>query len=250
MPTIPAFSAAARPALAALALFLFAHSARAGDAATLDILGFSADGGMFAFEEFGVQDGSGFPYANRFYIDTATDSFIAGTPVRVRIDDEDATVEAARAEAMARGQGVIADAILSENRGFTAGMNAVTEKSADPFRMAVNPRPVLPPVDDPLEFRLEEISVAPPERCRDLGEIKGFRLVKVATEPERQARLVHEDSGIPQSRGCPLGYAIAGVQTFFPQEGAPVFALLIAVRSFGFEGPDHRFIAVTGRIDD
>jgi predicted secreted protein len=249
MPTAPALAAAAGAALA-LTLFLPGLSARAGDMAALEVLGFSPDGGMFAFEEFGVQDGSGFPYANRFYIHTATDSFVAGTPVRVRIDDENATVEAARGEAKARGQRVIADATLSEHRGFAAGMNAVTELSADPFRMAVNPRPVVPPIDAPLEFRLEETAVGSPERCRDLGEIKGFRLVRVATEPGGQARLIHEDSGIPQSRGCPLGYAIAGVQTFFPETGDPVFALMIAVRSFGFEGPDHRFIAVTGPIGD
>ncbi len=247
MQTVPALAAAAKAALA-FALFLPGLSASAGDMANLEVLGFSADGGIFAFEEFGVQDGSGFPYASRFYIHTATDSFVAGTPVRVRIDDEDATVGAARAEAKARGHGVIADAVLSENRGYAAGINAVTELSADPFRMAVNPRPAVPAIDVPLEFRLEEIPVASPERCRDLGEIKGFRLVKVATEPEKQARLIHEDSGIPQSRGCPLGYAIAGVQTFFPETGDPVFALMIAVRSFGFEGPDHRFIAVTGPI--
>jgi hypothetical protein len=51
-----------------VALFMGAWPlvAQAGDAAKLDILGFSKDGGVFAFEEYGVQDGSGFPYANRF----------------------------------------------------------------------------------------------------------------------------------------------------------------------------------------
>lgn len=249
MPTMPAFPASIAAA-AALFLTLFSPSAQAGDTAAVEVLGFSADGGTFAFEEYGIQDGSGFPYANRFYIDTATDRFVAGTPVRVRIDDESVPLEAARAEAKARGQSVISDAILAANRSFAAGMNAVTELSADPFRMAVNPRPVVPPIDKPLEFRLEELGVVAPERCRDLGDIKGFRLVKVATAPGSRARLIHEDSGIPQSRGCPLGYGIAGVQTFFPESGAPVFAVLIAVRSFGFEGPDHRFIAVAGPIGD
>ena len=59
------------PALQSLAPWP-AASARAGDVAELEILGFSDDGGVFAFEEYGVQDGSGFPYANRYYIDTAT----------------------------------------------------------------------------------------------------------------------------------------------------------------------------------
>jgi predicted secreted protein len=34
-----------------------------GDYADRTILGFSPDGGIFAFEEFGVGDGSGYPYA-------------------------------------------------------------------------------------------------------------------------------------------------------------------------------------------
>src|SRR5690606_39561356 len=89
--------------------------------------------------------------------------------------------------------------------------------------MAVNPRPIFPRYDPPLEFRLAEVAVAQPERCNDLGEIKGFRLIRVATTPGSTAQLLHEDDGtIPTSRGCPLGYAIGGVQTFYPQAGASV----------------------------
>jgi len=62
--------------IAALLVFNLTSQSRAGDAATLNILGFSSDGSVFAFEEYGVQDGSGFPYANRFYIDTETDTFM------------------------------------------------------------------------------------------------------------------------------------------------------------------------------
>jgi predicted secreted protein len=151
--------------------------ARAGDAAYLEILGFSADGGIFAFEQYGVQDGSGFPYAERFYIDVDADSWLPGTPIRVRIDDETATVEQAREQARSQGQSIISDEELAAHRGDTAGMSPVTEYSADPHRMAVNPRPVFPPVDDPLEFRIEEVPVMMPERCEMLDEtIRGFRL--------------------------------------------------------------------------
>ncbi|MFC6490939.1 DUF2259 domain-containing protein [Nitratireductor sp. GCM10026969] len=234
---------------AILAAFLCVLSvAHAGDTAKVDILGFSPDGGIFAFEEYGVQDGSGFPYANRYYIDTATDTFLPGTPVRVRLDDEQATVADARAEAKNQGQDVVSDDVLKENAGFTAGWNAVTELSTDPHRMLVNPRPIFPPFDDPLEFRLEELAVEYPETCRDLGErIFGFRLLRVGTSAGEETTLVHEDESVPESRGCPLGYRLAGVQTYYPQEAQPAFAVLIAVRRYGFEGPDHRFIAVTGR---
>ena len=37
--------------------------ALAGDAALADFIGFSEDGQTFAFEEYGIQDGSGFAYS-------------------------------------------------------------------------------------------------------------------------------------------------------------------------------------------
>ena len=235
-----------RIATLAAAIAALAGPALAGDAAELAILGFTADGAVFAFEEYGVQDGSGFPYANRFYIDTATDSFVPGTPIRVRIDDEAASVEDARRQARTQAQAVTADAALTP--GFTAGFNPITELSADPHRLAVNPRPVVPAIDAPLEFRLEEIALEQPANCHGLGEAVGFRLVRAGIAPDETARLVHEDAAIPSSRNCPLGYRLGAVQTFFPEGGAPVYAVLVTVRSLGFEGPNHRWIAVPGRL--
>jgi len=236
----------ARLAIAFAISALTLTRAHGGDTATLEILGFSADGKIFAFEEYGVQDGSGFPYANRFYINTETDKFLPGTPVRVRLDDEQATVDTARNEARTNAQSIISDEILQQNHGYTAGFNAVTEISADPHRIAVNPRPVFPPIDEPLEFRLEEKVMETTDSCALFGERVGFRLLRIGTQPGSETMLVHEDESIPASRGCPLGYQFAGVQTFFSETGASVFAVLIAVRAGGFEGPDYRYLAVTG----
>jgi predicted secreted protein len=230
------------------------HQAAGGEAADLNILGFSKDGGVFAFEEYGRQDGSGFPFANRFYIDVVKDRFLPNTPIRVRIDDESASIEAARTKARQQGQAILAEAVLAANRGFTVGSNAITELSADPHRMLVNPRPVFPPVDAPIEFRLEEVSASQESAgaigCEGFGEIKGFRLLSVTMEPGAAVRTLHADSTIPKSRACPLGYSIGAVQTLHPAEGQPVLAVLIAIRSVGFEGPSFRWIAVTGRLEN
>jgi len=229
---------------------LWSAAAFAGDTASVEILGFSAAGSVFAFEEYGVQDGSGFPYANRYYIDTANDRFLDGTPIRIRLDDESAELAAAREQARTAGEAIVPASELGANRGFTAGWNAVTEYSADPHRISVNPRPVFPPIDPALEFRLEEVRLENPTRCADQGDIVGFRLLKVATGDGGRTQLIHEDEAIPESRRCPLGYRIGGVQTFHPEGGAPVFAVMIAVRQVGFEGPDHRWVAVTGQISE
>ena len=236
------------PVLVAFAAMAAPSDAHAGDAAALEILGFSKGGGIFAFEEYGIQDGSGFPYANRYYIDTASDAFVKGTPIRVRLDDENAALDAARLKAREQGEKIVAQGELAENRGFTAGFNAVTEYSADPHRMAVNPRPVFPPIDPALEFRLEEMSMAGGETCEGVGAATaGFRLLRIDTQAGGATTLVHEDKTIPQSRGCPTGYRIGAIQTF-SQSGPSAYAVLISVRRHGFEGPDHRWIAVTGKF--
>jgi predicted secreted protein len=221
--------------------------ARAGDPANVEILGFSEDGKLFAFEEYGIQDGSGFPYANRYYIDTNTDEFLPNTPILVRLDNEEASLETARSQARTLGEQVIEDSVLAAHRGDTVGMNALTELNADPHRMVVNPRPVFPPIDPTVEFRLEEIPLPPAEGCESQGPAAGFRLLRINARNHAPTELLHEDTTIPKSRNCPNGYRIGRVQTYFGS-GRPAFAVLIAIRQYGFEGPDFRWIAVTGRL--
>ncbi len=234
--------------LAALAAASAGGAAKAGYAAELEILGFSNDGGVFAFEEYGIQDGSGFPYANRYYIDTDTDTFLKGTPIRVRIDDETASLADARRQARDKGEAVVKQAELAANPGFTAGFNAITELSADPYRMVVNPRPVFPAIDKPLEFRLDILPFGEVAQCHGMGEAVGLRLLRVDASDGGRTQTVHEDKALPQSRNCPTGYSIGAVQTFSTQNRLSHYAVLIAVQQVGFEGPNHRWMAVTGKF--
>ncbi|MEQ8449773.1 MAG: DUF2259 domain-containing protein [Nitratireductor sp.] len=232
----------------AAAFFLCAPAASAGDVAELEILGFSDDASIFAFEEYGVQDGSGFAYANRYYIDVENDSFLPGSPFRVLVRDEAVSLDTVRAQVKAAAETVVADAELARNKGWLVAYSPVTELSGDPGRMAINPRPVLPPIDAAVTFHLEEIGLAAPERCAAFGPVVGYRLSRVDLEPGGAFVRLHQDETIPQSRGCPLGYRLGAVQTVYPQGGPPSFAVMIAVRGFGFEGPDIRWLAVTGRL--
>ena len=235
-----------RAALAILVVGFSPVAARAGDVAKLDILGFSKDGKVFAFEEYGVQDGSGFPYANRYYIDTATDALLPKTPVRVRLDDEKASLADAREKAGRDAQGLtgLADTELRANTGDTVAANPITELSADKFKTTFNPRPVFPPMDEPLTVQLQEIDVPRPDKCPEPEMYKGFRLT-IQQGASTDIRTLHEDKSIPSSRNCPQGYSIGAVQTFYLPDGKPALAILIAVRSIGFEGPDYRWLAVT-----
>lgn len=230
--------------LALLLLASAAQSALAGDFAETEILGFSPDGGIFAFEEYGVQDGSGFPYSNIYFIETATDSWLEGTPFRVRIDSETAKLSAAREQARARAQ-----LMLNENeiapRGRSVAANPVTELSADPHQVTFNPRLVVPPIDEAHRLVLKETPMPAEPICKDFGQTRGYSLELQAPGTNR---VLHEDERIPSSRKCPLKYAIAEVITYYPGN-APVLAVLILMKQVGFEGPDGRYLAVTARLN-
>ena len=231
----------------AIALGLFAGTSWAGDMAELKILGFGKDGRVFAFEQFGVQDSSGFPYSNRFYIDTMTDTFLPDTPVRVRLESDASAVEDARSQCRQKGEAILPQTELDAHPGVTAGYNPVTELSANPHRMTVSPRPFFPSSDEPLDFRLEEFPLPGDAACEGRDPTIGFRLMRLDAKSGKAVETLHEDKSIPKSRGCPNGYGIGAVQTF-SLDRLSAYAVLISVRQEGFEGPDYRWIAVTKRF--
>ena len=233
-----------RTARALAALLLSGGMAGAGDYADLEVIGFSPDGETFAFEEYGVQDGSGFPYSNIYVVETAADRWVAGTPVRVQLDSDTATLASARKQARDKAKTALAAGMVSVP-GTVVAANPPTEVSADPHRVVFLPRIIAPGGGAPYDLRLSEAAM-PAESCPDVGKpFKGFGLT--LTGPNG-ARTLAQDAKIPSSRRCPLGYAISTVLTHFPEKGQPVLAVLLSVFSVGFEGQDRRFVAVTTRL--
>ncbi|MGI9352126.1 MAG: DUF2259 domain-containing protein [Rhizobiaceae bacterium] len=218
----------------------------AGDFSKRHIHGYSTDGGLFAFEEYGVQDGSGFPYATIYVIDTSTDQWTAGSPFRARLDDETKTVFDAREEAR-----ILAGPVMKsfEDRGNLVATNQPTEKGIDTKRMVANPRIVVPPIDQDIEFRLEQLTFPATETCEAFGPSAGFRLKRIATIDGQTTQTLHEDTSIPPSRNCPLDYDFADLVTYYPEGRTPLVAIIILMKTVGFEGPDGRYLAVTSPLE-
>jgi predicted secreted protein len=234
-----------RIALFALALVVFPLAATAGDQADREIIGFSPDGGTFAFEEYGVQDGSGFPYSNIFLVETDTDQWVEGTPVRIRIDDESATLQDARAQARAEAQAFLDEHQIGPHF-FLIASNPVTEVSADPHEVRFIPRPM---VGNSIEWAvaLTEKELPAPDCPEGMGgPFQGFKLTLI--DPDGSERMLHDDAAIPESRSCPLSYGISDVITAYPDGGEPVLVVIVNVFALGFEGQNRRFLAVTTRF--
>jgi predicted secreted protein len=221
--------------------------ASAGDYADREIIGFSPDGAIFAFEEFGVEDGSGFPYSNIFVIDVAADNWVPGSPVRLRDEDESRPLSDLRREARAKASGLLEQYNIAVP-GAVVASNPATETSADPYRVTFLPRLIVPPSGTGMSLELAEAEM-PAADCPDFGKpFKGFQLSLIGTGG---AKVLHADTQIPKTRRCPIGYAISDVVTLYPEGGGdPAIAVIVSIYSVGFEGPYRRFLAVTTRFKE
>ncbi|WP_426125436.1 DUF2259 domain-containing protein [Pararhizobium sp. PWRC1-1] len=232
-------------AAALLASALFSGAACAGDFASFQPLGFSADGNVFAFEEYGVQDGSGFPYSNIYFVDTRKDTFLPGTPIRLRVDEENTSLAKVRAQAAAKAAPLVEKFDLGANPGLLAAFNPITETDSAPHRLTYRQYAVEPPVGGNFTLSLDAIPLAPSALCKDVTpQSTGFRLAFKTEDGKSSDRVLHTDTAIPDSRKCPTGYRIGGVMVHNPQQGEPVHVVLVQVLSVGFEGSDGRWIAV------
>lgn len=238
-----------RAAIALAASLLATAGASAGDFSTFQSLGFSPDGKIYAFEEFGVQDGSGFPYSNVYFIDTDKDAYLSGTPIRVRIDDEAADIAKARADSHSKAKNLIEQHKVLANPGVLAAFNPMGEVGANRKRIEYFQHAVEPMPGGSYALALDEIPFELSDKCRDITPDggKGFRLKLVKRDGEAADTVLHEDTRVPESRNCPLSYQISGALTFNPLDGDPVHVALVLVRSFGFEGSDGRWLAVPFR---
>lgn len=217
-------------------------TALAGESAQFNALGFSDDGRYFAFEQFGSQDGSGFPFSDIFVIDLDTDSFAGGTPVRAVSEEDGAALSSARQQAFSSASealntlGIIRPAIAIALRGDG-------ELDDDGLTLSYG-LPTYGLAATAGEHNLNlEIFKAPSSMDCDLfeGGPMGYALLR---ESEGEIIEVHRDTRVPASRRCVITYKFYGVfQPFEAQDNSSAVAVL-SVWSHGFEGPDRRFIAL------
>lgn len=227
-----------RVLFALTALAILATSTFAADVAERRIIGFSGDGRYFAFEQFGVQDGSGFPYSEIFILDVVNDKWAAGSPFRTRIDDDTKDVNDARAATAGKAADALSSLAIHE-AGRLLAANPITESGVNPHQIAFK---VAAHAQEVWSLKVNDFTLNAPD-CQGLGvDIKGFALILTpGTGPIRE---MHRDNSIPKSRKCPTGYGISDVIMHDNFNEPTKLVVLIRVMSFGFEGRDARYIAI------
>lgn len=233
-----------------LLMLLGAERAFAAGTAALNVIGFSPDGRYFAFEQYGHEDGSGFPHWDIFVIDLEKNEWV-GKPVTLWLEADGATLAQAREKARAEAASVLKQANVIAPAQILAA-NPATEAVAERERITFDRwyRSWGARADDTgpelgrHELTVGNIALPRPATCHaDDGETYGFTLTHRRID-DGVTRVIHKDTRIPASRGCPVTHDIAAVvaQTGFPEKDRLV--AIIGVYAKGFEGLDHRFIAV------
>ena len=223
-------------------LAVTAPLAVAADASDRAIIGFSMDGTHFAFEEYGVQDGSGFPYADIYIINLKTDKWVKGSPIRVIVRDENATAHTARHQALTEAAPLIEKYGTVQPAKLLAS-NAVGERVTSPHTMTFKRFHNLSTL---WTVQLTEIDIEQPGECKPFSPVRGFAL-SAKIEGEDTAVELYRDKKLPKSRGCPESYKLADVIAFGESEKAHV-VVLVHKLTFGFEGRDARFIAIPVKL--
>ncbi len=221
-----------------------AAAAFAGDYAKLEVIGFSTDGRYLAFEEYGTQDGSGFPYSSIFFIDTARNSF-ATAPIKVRIEKETAGEKLARTRAGALATKSLRQfAIVRGNVGNFVLSHLPTDLTRDGQKKLVRFTEDIGSMyhkgDYELELREMKVKVKP---CDEYGDETSMFELKLNDRESATSRVLQKDATLPASRGCALSY---GVRSVYIYKG--IIAAFLSVYTRGFEGPDLRHLAVTGKL--
>jgi predicted secreted protein len=247
-----------------------ATPAPAADALALKVLGFSPDGRYFGFVQYGMQTEAGTNLAETFLIDTSTDRFVQGAPLRVTTEipdnefDEAKELKALLAKSAKRAAGHVSrynisstgkllvrvDDARSEEYGSGSdapGLGAEAVSAKHPALGALELKL------DPKEFDWPKTAKLGSHReaglCAkevDWQKGAGFRLT---VAHGGKAIVLNDDKTIPASRFCALGYGITDVHAFDRPDGKVTLVVMVAMHTRGFEGSDRTFLAVTRVLD-
>jgi predicted secreted protein len=217
-------------------------------------LGFSNDSRYFAFEQYGIQDGSGFAYADVYVLDVTQDNWVKGTPINVVLENEKMSVLDVRAQARSQSQNILARLGITVDAELLAS-NPFTEVSRTRNTVIFhdhynNSMGIYGDADNQGSWQLQtsDVKVALPPDCEtDIGVV-GYKLV-LTNNKSNETKALHEDITIPKSRFCPVAYDIEAIVQPVGGTIDNQMIAIIGVYRRGFEGADRRFIAVPFKLN-
>ena len=242
--------------LIVLALYLFWFSpSLAGDYSQPGEMGYSSDFRFLTFEEFGIEDGSGFPYSNYYLIDLKAGPAKVIERVQANFDGEDNPTAQdlfrVRAQAREKSQAWMnADRALWPAQMLAHNGDGVPDdyelKSGKGLILRFGPTGYNGAVTGDYSLSLSFTEIQTNDTCADWGPSQpvGFALTLTNNDNDQSSE-VFRTNGLLEENTCPYGFTISGVYMPFEANDISDAFALISVLSRGFEGFDRRFLVVS-----
>lgn len=225
----------------------------AGDFAEFHPIGFSESGQYYAFAQIGISDGAGFPYAKLCVIDVHKNEQVAVNSVELSEESEEteeaATTEDALRKAIEAAKLEQFSIKINENSGSDLLIHLPTDRSeftsnVFSFNAMIDGDVCCTATQYEIILDTTETEPALEYIPEGFGPAKMLKLsIAGLKEASGTVQILQEDKKLPKSRAYPLAYTVRRVTTF--KDGLVV---IISYTSPGFEGPDVRYIAVSGKF--
>jgi predicted secreted protein len=229
--------------LAALAFAALAFPAAAADRAMLNVLGYSEDTSLFAWEEYGVGDASGAPYVH-LHVITLTDGKEAeGSPFEIKGEEGD-PLFGARAAAREAAAPLL-DKITDAADPVVLVGDGLPLEAGDEVHFGLPGTGMMGQFYGDFTIKLRRIELpSAAEICAqvDLGQTTGFA---VTVTDENRSEEIYADAGtLSEARGCPVHQRIYAVYIPYGDSLLGSAVLMVSEYTLGWEGQDRRFIAL------
>ncbi|MBU1105727.1 MAG: DUF2259 domain-containing protein [Candidatus Riflebacteria bacterium] len=234
-----------------LTFLLCVTISHAGDFAEFRSIGFSESGQYYSFAQIGIHDGSGFPYAELWVIDVLKNEQVATSSIELNDENDEAvgTVEQALKKAIEAAKLERFSIKSNENPGSDLLIHLPTDHST----FTDNVFSLEPGIDGgasgiAAKYKVildtTETKPALKDIPTDFGPAKMLKLsIAGIEEASGTVQILQEDKRLPKSRAYPLEYSVRQVTTF--KDGLVV---IISYTTPGFEGPDVRYMAISGKF--
>jgi hypothetical protein len=263
----------------AATLMLTSHGTWAADSSALEFRGLSKDGRYVAFEQYGVQDGSGFTYSSIDFIDVDNNRLAAK---KIHVVDEDPIFEVGyglwrpRKQANEKAEATFKKLGIQKSENNSISLRKVISRS--PFEDATSLKEVsfsnrglfweAGHSLNKVTLKLSTLSLPCPNAngfCGAIGgennQALGIKLDLESTS-DREAgfnytKNLQTDSRVPGSRSYAHDYFIKDVYVYDPmvesidnpvQPDNAKIIVVLGMKAQGFEGSNMDYMFVTGKM--
>jgi len=234
-------------------------AALAGDAAARKVIGFSPDGHYFAFEQYTMVYEDEASFSDYVIVDTRTDRFVPGAPIRVLIRGDDGLDEKkARADALAKAKPLLDRFTIGEPGTRIEGKPSMDLDDIGIYQTGA--QPMARALDIPLPGRMAQITLSNHPiaivMCDGMGgrgtpgKSQGYGMKLTLKIAGSAPIILQHDKALPKSRRCAASYGIAEAYLHKAPDGTLTLAALIEYSDNHdhHAGSNRRFMAVTKRL--